>query len=296
MEKKVLFAELSLLVVTLIWGLGFPITKLAIELGYGPNTIMVGRFVTATIILGIVYRKAIRTMDKTVLIFGSITGVFLFLGFYFQTLGNVYTTASKNGFITQLNIVFVPYLYYVFFRRKVDIFNIFSVVLATIGLFVLTYNRNEFIGFNIGDLYTLICAVMVAFHVVTGSFFQKKYDFNPAVFVFVNILVSGILSLIFMLFTETIPEVGIVDIWPLLFLGVFNTALGFLVQSYTLKISVPTRVSLIVTLESLFAAVGSVLILGELVTVPLVIGGFLIMSAVALSELKPFKRKEIRPT
>jgi drug/metabolite transporter (DMT)-like permease len=296
MEKKVLFAEASLLVITLIWGLGFPITKIAIELGYGPNTIMVGRFVTATVILGVVYHKAIKKINKTILIYGSITGVFLFLGFYFQTLGNVYTTASKNGFITQLNIVFVPYLYYLFFRRKVDVFNILSVGIATIGLFVLTYNQSEFIGFNIGDLYTLICAVMVAFHIVTGSFFQKKYDFNPAVFVFVNILIAGILSLIFMLFTETMPSVGIIDLWPLLFLGVLNTALGFLVQSYTLKISVPTRVSLIVTLESLFAAIGSVLILGEAVTVPLVIGGFLIMSAVAMSELKPFKRKVIRPT
>lgn len=295
MEKRVLFAEASLLVITLIWGLGFPITKLAIEFGYGPNTIMVGRFVTATIILGIVYRKALKTITKTILIYGSITGVFLFLGFYFQTLGNVYTTASKNGFITQLNIVFVPYLYYLFFRQKVDIFNILSVLLATVGLFVLTYNRTEFIGFNIGDLYTLICAFMVAFHIVTGSYFQKKYDFNPAVFVFVNIAIAGIFSIVFMAFTETMPPVGIVDLWPLLFLGVFNTALGFLVQSYTLKISIPTRVSLIVTLESLFAAVGSVLILHEVVTLPLVIGGLLIMGAVLLSELKPFKRKQIRP-
>ena len=294
-DKKVLFAEFSLLLVTIIWGLGFPITKIAIQFGYGPNTIVVGRFLTASIILGLVYFRKIRAADRRLFLYGAITGVFLFFGFYFQTLGNVYTTASKNGFITQLNIVFVPYLYYLFFKRKVDVFNIISVVVATLGLFLLTYEPGTYNGFNLGDFYTLICAVMVAFHVVTGSFFQKKYDFDPAAFVFVNIVISAILAVIFMLFTETMPPVSIIDLWPLAFLGLFNTALGFLVQSYTLKISVPTRVSLIVTLESLFAVIGSILILGEVLSVQLALGGLLIISAVLLSEVKPFKRPTIRP-
>jgi len=300
-HKKILFAEFSLFLVTIIWGFGFPITKIALQNGFGPNTIMVGRFLTATIILGTIYHKKIRLANKTLLIFGTFTGIFLFFGFYFQTLGNVYTTASKNGFITQLNIIFVPYLYYLFFKRKVDIFNIISVIAAIIGLFVLTYDPAEvtegfwsyFQNVNIGDFYTLICAVMVAFHVTTGSFYQKKYDFDPAAFVFVNIASAGILSIIFMFVSETLPVVSITNYWPLVFLGVFNTALGFLVQSYALKISVPTRVSLIVALESVFAAIGAVLIIGELVTVQLVIGGLLIITAVLLSEIRPFKRRPI---
>lgn len=300
-HKKVLFAEFSLFLVTIIWGMGFPITKIALEYGFGPNTIMVGRFLTATIILGIIYHKKIRLTNKTLLLYGSFTGLFLFFGFYFQTLGNVYTTASKNGFITQLNIIFVPYLYFLFFKRKVDIFNIISVAAAIIGLFVLTYDPDEvtggigtyFTGVNIGDFYTLICAVMVAFHVTTGSYFQKKYDFDPAAFVFINIASAGLLSIIFMFITETLPTTVITNYWPLVFLGIFNTALGFLVQSYALKISLPTRVSLIVALESVFAAIGAVLILGELVSFQMVAGGILIITAVLLSEIRPFKRKII---
>lgn len=300
-HKKVLFAEFSLFLVTIIWGMGFPITKIALEYGFGPNTIMVGRFLTATIILGIIYHKKIRLTNKTLLLYGSFTGLFLFFGFYFQTLGNVYTTASKNGFITQLNIIFVPYLYFLFFKRKVDIFNIISVASAIIGLFVLTYDPEEitdgigtyFTSVNIGDFYTLICAVMVAFHVTTGSYFQKKYDFDPAAFVFINIASAGLLSIIFMFITETLPTTVITNYWPLVFLGIFNTALGFLVQSYALKISLPTRVSLIVALESVFAAIGAVLILGELVSFQMVAGGILIITAVLLSEIRPFKRKII---
>ena len=292
-NKKILFAELSLVVVTIIWGLGFPITRLAVDLGFGPNTIMVGRFFTATILLGIVYYKKFKLVDKKYIKYGIITGLFLFGGFYFQTLGNVYTTPSKNGFITQLNIVFVPYLYFLFFKKKVDIYNIASIFIAMIGLFLLSYQAGGFTEVNIGDVFTFICAIMVAFHVVTGSFYQKKYDFEPAMFVFVNIATAMVLSIIFMVVFDTQPTLRVIDYWPLLFLGVLNTAVGFLVQSYALKVSLPTRISLIVALESVFAAIGSVLIIGEILTPRVVIGGFLIISGIIITEWKPFKKRII---
>ncbi|AIO18324.1 EamA-like transporter family protein [Candidatus Izimaplasma bacterium HR1] len=290
MSKKRTYSEIALIFTTVIWGLGFPITKLAINSGFGPNTIMVGRFFTASILLGLVYFKRLKKINKIYLVTGTITGLFLFFGFYFQTLGNVYTTASKNGFITQLNIVFVPYLYFLFFKKKVDFYNIIAVVVAVIGMFLMFYSKNEFNSFNIGDFYTIICAILVAFNIITGSFYQKKYDLDPAVFIFVNIIVSCVLSLLFMAVSETLPNVEILDYWPLLFLGVLNTGLGFLVQGYALKYSLPTRVSLIVTLESVVAAIGAVLIINEVLSLNIVIGGFMIVSAVIVSEIKPFNK------
>lgn len=291
-KRSVGFAEFSLFIITIIWGLGFPITQLAIDKGFQANTIMVGRFFTATIVLGIIYYKRLKNLNRDIIKYGIITGLFLFAGFYFQTLGNVFTTSSKNGFITQLNIVFVPFIFFFFFRKKVDIFNIISVIVAVIGMFLLSYTSEGFKGINIGDFYTLICAVMVAFHVVTGSYYQKKYDFDPASFVFINIATSCVLSVIAMVLFDTIPTVSIYSYWPLLFLGLFNTALGFLVQSYALKISLPTRVSLIVALESVFAVIGAVLIENEVITVMGVIGGLLIISGVLISELDPLRKKE----
>ena len=251
-NKKVVFAELSLLVITVIWGLGFPITRIAIDFGFGPSTIMLGRFMIAALLLTIVYFKRLKFIDKKIILFGIITGVFLFLGFYFQTVGNVYTTPSKNGFITQLNIVFVPFLFMLFFRKLVDVYNVIAVLIALVGMFVLSYNPTGFSGVNIGDILTFICAIMVAFHIVSASYFQKKYNFDPALFVLVNIVTSFVLSGLLFVFTESLPVVEIKFYWPILFLGVFNTALGFLVQSFALKISLPTRVSLIVALESIF--------------------------------------------
>ena len=290
-KKRATYSEMALLFITLIWGLGFPITKLAVNSGFGPNTIMVGRFLTAAILLGIIYFRKLKKINKQVIIFGSITGVFLFLGFFFQTLGSVYTTASKNGFITQLNIVFVPFIYFVFIRKKLTIYNIVSVIIAIIGLFLLMYNPNDFTMINIGDFYTFICAIMVAFNVVTGSYFQKKYDFDPAIFVFVNIIMAAIFSVIAMVFFEDLPTLPLKAYWPLLFLGVLNTALGFLVQSYALKYSEPTKVSLIVTLESVFAVIGAILLLNEEITASIIIGGLLIVTGVIVSETKLFNNR-----
>lgn len=296
-NRKVAFAESALVVVTIIWGLGFPITKIAVNNGFGANTIMVGRFLTASILLSLVYFKKFKNINKTILKYGTITGLFLFFGFYFQTLGNVYTTPSKNGFITQLNIVFVPYLYFLFFKKKVNIYNIISVVMAVIGMLVLVYDDGFFNKINIGDIYTFVCAIMIAFNIVTGSFYQKKYDFDPALFVLINILVSMVLSIVFMFIFDEIPlNISIIDFWPLLFLGVLNTALGFLVQSYALKISVPTRISLIVALESVFAAIGSVLIINEILSIQIVLGGLLIISGILITEVKPFHSKLVKLT
>lgn len=296
-NRKVVFAESALVIVTIIWGLGFPITKIAVNSGFGANTIMVGRFLTASILLSLVYFRRFKNINKQILKYGVITGLFLFFGFYFQTLGNIYTTPSKNGFITQLNIVFVPYLYYLFFKKKVDKYNIISVIIAMIGMFIIIYDDGFFNKINIGDVYTFICSIMVAFHVVTGSYFQKKYDFDPALFVLINILVSMVLSVVFMFLFDSYPvNVTIIDLWPLLFLGVLNTAIGFLVQSYALKISIPTRVSLIVALESVFAAIGSVLIINEVLTIQIVIGGLLIISGILITEVKPFHSKLVKFT
>jgi len=291
-DKKIVFAESSLVIITIIWGLGFPITKVALDLGFGVNTIMASRFTIASILLSLVYIKKLRLIDKRYIKYGVITGIFLFLGFYFQTVGNVYTTPSKNGFITQLNIVFVPFLYFIFFKKRVDKYNVISVLIAVIGMFIMSYNRDGFSKINAGDILTFICAIMVAFHVTSGSFYQKKYDFDPAIFVLVNIATAMVFSIIFMVFFDDTPSSTIwYNLWPLVFLGLFNTALGFLVQSYALKVSLPTRVSLIVALESVFAAIGSVLIVHEVLSIATVIGGFMIISGIIINEAKPFKKR-----
>lgn len=290
MKNKVLMSELLLVIVTVIWGFGFPITKLAINAGFGPYTVTFARFSIASIVIALVYKNKLKFINKKLLTYGVITGLFLFAGFYFQTLGAVFTTPSKNGFITQLNIIFVPFLYYFFVKVRIDIHNIIAVFIALIGLYLLSFYRTGIESINIGDFYTFLCAILVAFHVVTSSHFQKKYDFDPGLFVLISMATAMVLSMILVPF-ETIPSITINTVWPLIFLGLFNTALGFLIQSYTLKISHPTRVSLIVALEGLFGALGSVLIINEFLTINILLGGLFIILGILLTELKPFRKR-----
>ena len=294
MKRDVWLSEGALIIVTMIWGLGFPITKLAVESGYGPNTIIFMRFLVASILIGIIVRRRILSMGRTYLIFGFVSGVFLFLGFYFQTLGAVYTTPSKNAFITQLNIVFVPFLAIWFSKQKLDGHNVLAVLIAICGLYLIAFEGRRFQGMNMGDVFTFICALLVAFHVVTASHFQKKFHLYPALFVFVSMVTAMFLALFFVPF-ETIPVITLGNVWPLFFLGLFNTALGFSVQSIALKVSQPTRISLIVSLEGLFGAIGSVLIIREVLSVYLVVGGFMILTGIVLTELKPFRRRRKTP-
>ncbi|MFW5864437.1 MAG: DMT family transporter [Candidatus Izemoplasmataceae bacterium] len=290
MKNKVLMSELLLVMVTIIWGFGFPITKLAVNAGFGPYTVTFARFSIASIVIALVYFKKLKLINKKILVYGMITGLFLFSGFYFQTLGAVFTTPSKNGFITQLNIIFVPFLYYFFVKVRIDIHNILAVFIALIGLYLLSFYQAGIETINRGDFYTFICAILVAFHVVTSSHFQKKYDFDPGLFVLVSMMTAMVLSMVLVPF-ETIPSLQINNLWPLIFLGLFNTALGFLIQSYTLKISHPARVSLIVSLEGLFGALGSVLIINEFLSVNIILGGLFIVLGILLTELKPFKKR-----
>jgi drug/metabolite transporter (DMT)-like permease len=160
-------------------------------------------------------------------------------------------------------------------------------MIAVVGMVFLTEIYKSDFVLNIGDFYTLLCAIMVAFYVVTGSYYQKKYSFDPALFVMMNIYTATVTSVIAMLAFDTYPSVTVFDFWPLIFLGVLNTALGFLVQSYALKVSVPTRVSLIVALESVFSVIGAVIMLNEDLSFSVVVGGLLILIAVLFNEIKP---------
>lgn len=286
MDKKERLSEIGILIVSIIWGLGFVVTQIAVDYGFGPYSIMFGRFLIASILFGVFFYKKFKHINMLYIKAGFIIGTFFTFAFLFQTLGIMYTLPSKNAFITQLNVIFVPFLYYFMFKKKVDIYVYIGVILSTLGIFLLTFEQGFFNNFNIGDLLTLICAILVAFHVVGSSYYAKKYNLDSVLFTTIQFMIATIYSLIFLLiFKEDVP-VGLGFMWPLIFLGVLNTAFGFTVQTFALKYSKPTKVSIIVASEGFFGAVGSILILNELLTWQLVVGGLLIILSIIVVETK----------
>ncbi|WP_418965162.1 EamA family transporter, partial [Cetobacterium sp.] len=116
--KRESFSKLLLLLVAMIWGSGFPATKIILDSGIRPFEFLGIRFFITAIVMFIIMRIKRIKIEKNEMNLGVIAGLVLFLAFAFQTVGLVYTTSSKNAFITGANVIFVPYIAWIFTKEK----------------------------------------------------------------------------------------------------------------------------------------------------------------------------------
>ena len=173
-------AEFILLFIAAIWGGTFVITKLSL-LDLPPFTFLSIRFLLASILFLIIFFKKIQIPVKGELWGGIILGLLLFGGFASQTLGLVYTTASKSALITGTNLLIIPFAQYLIIKKKVGFENWVGVIVVLLGLFLLT--RPEISGMNLGDILTLVCACCWAFYIIYLDIASKKYPLHNLVFI-----------------------------------------------------------------------------------------------------------------
>jgi drug/metabolite transporter (DMT)-like permease len=292
--------EIALLFNTLIWGGTFALIKNAFN-DISPLLFLGLRFgIAALIFLPFVYSSLKRTNKKT-LIAGSILGLFYFAGFTAQSLGLNLTTATKSGFITGTFVVFIPILQLIIEKRKPKWFNILSVLLVLIGLILLSSkgeNALDFIkqlgsDFNLGDLLTLICALLFAFQVVYVDVFTKKYDYLPMVFI--QLLITGlggfVLSFLFSV-TSLEPVKLTINgnlIFAILYTSIFASILATIIQLKYQKTVSPTKAGIIFSIEPIFAAVFAYFLLNEKISNFGLVGCVLIFIGLIVSELFSIK-------
>ncbi|WP_425590742.1 DMT family transporter [Fictibacillus phosphorivorans] len=301
--KKPWFADFNLLLVAFVWGTTFVIVQKAIAFlePYSFNTVRF--FIAAILLLFIVYffkRISFKEFrNKHLLRSGLILGFWLFLGYGFQTVGLLYTTSSKAGFITGLSVVLVPLFSYVLLKQRLDWQIGMSSVLAVFGLYLLTIHDR--FSLNIGDGYVLLCAISFALHIVFTGKFAKSFD--ALGLTVVQLFTVSILSLITALFTERWQGIFAMNmllksevITALLITSLFATALAFLAQTYFQSYTTPARVALIFAMEPVFAAITAFIVLNERLGSKALIGCILILFGMILSELKytdvTFKKKK----
>jgi drug/metabolite transporter (DMT)-like permease len=269
-----------LLVTTMIWGFGFSITQIAVDAGFRPFSIMSGRFLVGSLVLLVIFRHRIKNTNKQTLLWGAITGVLLFAGFAFQTFGILYTTPAKNAMITQMMVIMIPFILWIFYKKRPSSKAFMGAAIALLGGVILTANVNQLNAINLGDVLTFACAVMVALHVVLSAEISKRPKVDPVLYTLIQFVFAAAASLL-MSSTEQLPIISnIWQWWPLLFLGIFNTAWGFTIQTYAHKYSNASRTSIIVTSEALFGAVFSVLLGQDLFGLQLLLGGGVLLFAV----------------
>ena len=173
MNKK-FTAEILLLFVAFIWGATFVIVQNAIDI-LPPLLFNAIRFMIAGIIILIIYlirRKKNKIPQKNAFIAGVVLGSCLFIGYSLQTIGLLYTTPSKAGFITGLSVVMVPLLAFFILKSRPSPTAILGSIAATIGLYLLAVKNTS--PFSIGDFYVLLCTFGFAFHIIFTDRFAKK--------------------------------------------------------------------------------------------------------------------------
>ncbi len=279
-------ADLLLLIVAILWGLGYIFTDVLLAQGLNSMTLIGVRFLIASIFLMIIFHKKL-IINKLYITGSFFVGLSLFLAFFSQTKAMEYTTTTNVSVLTSVNIVFVPLIMFIFYKKNIKIKHIISVILTILGILFLTNGIDDL---NIGDILTLICAFLFAVHIVLIAHYSKKIEiYNLAIY---QMFVVGIIGIVFSLFLNLniINQLQNVSLVILLFEALIPSALCFLLQNIGLKYTDESRGSLILASESLWGAIFAVLLLNESLTLNIIIGGSLIFIAIVIDEIK-FKKR-----
>ncbi len=289
--KKQWFADTTLLLVAFVWGATFLVVQKAIA-GLPPNTFNAVRFTIATVflllVLLLVSREQLKQFSKPLIQSGIIIGFWLCLGYALQTVGLVYTSPSKAGFITGLAVVLVPLFSFMLLREKVKPAAVVGALLAACGLYLLTLNQS--ISLNIGDILVFGCAICFALQIVITGKYAPMFPALPLAIV--QLATVAVLSWGYALMFEDwqlafdtsvlfTPEVA----WGLFITSIFATALAFLAQTAFQRYTSSTRVALIFALEPVFAALTSYLWIHEVLNMRQLLGCVFIFSGMILAEL-----------
>lgn len=283
-------ARIVLLSAGLIWGFGFIVNKYIMDSGWDDSQLLFVRFFTAAVFIFIIFFKRIIKTDKETLKKGLFLGVFLFLGFFFQTWGLENTTASSNALITAGYIVFLPIIIYIFERKLVRYKTLLAALITFIGIIVISVDFNDISsGVNIGDVYTFIGAIFWGIHIYLLGKMAKEKD--PIVLMAFQLLTVSILAYIAMMIKAGLPSVDFNN-WNSLkilvagiVIGFFASFIGFVFQSIGQKHSNSTEAAILISTESVFGPILAILFYNEAFNIHILIGMIMVFSGVILSEI-----------
>jgi len=277
---KIRLAPWALLSVSAAWGMAFVVMKDAIE-RQSVNNFLFTRFLFAVLVMVALKPSVIKKMDRDLLIRASSAGVFLGLGYIFQTLGLARTGAAITGFVTGLYVVFTPLLAYFFLKERITKMIWFCVAIATIGLGLLSI-RGFSVG--IGEMLVLASAFFFAAHIIALGKWSSGRDVYAMTIVQLATcaVLSGLASI-----PEGYSPPPDNGVWGVvIFTAVICTAVAFVVQTWSQAHMTTTKVAVILTMEVVFAAVFAMIFGGERLTLQATLGGVMVLTAMFMIVLK----------
>jgi len=277
---KIRLAPWALLSVSMAWGMAFVVMKDAIE-RQSVNNFLFTRFLVAVIVMVALKPSVIKQMDRDLLVRASSAGIFLGLGYIFQTLGLARTGAAITGFVTGLYVVFTPLLAYFFLKEKITKLIWGCVAIATVGLGLLSIH-----GFSvgIGEMLVLASAFFFAAHIIALGKWSSGRDVYAMTVIQLAMcaVLSGLASI-----PEGYSPPPDAGVWGVvIFTAVICTAVAFVVQTWSQAHMTTTKVAVILTMEVVFAAIFAMIFGGERLTLQATLGGVMVLSAMFMIVLK----------
>lgn len=297
-------SNLLLLMTAIIWGSAFIAQSKGADV-IGPFTFNTVRYALAVVaLLPVIYifsrkRNSENTVDqdipkangtKTLIIGGIATGIALFTASSLQQYAMAFTTAAKAGFITTLYVILVP-IVGIFLKKKIRPIIWFCALLAVIGLYLLSIKPGTF-SISRGDFFVLLCALAFTGHILIIDYFSPKTD--GVKLSCIQFAVVSIASFVAMMMTETFVLSEVLDaIIPLLYTGVLSSSVGYTCQIIAQKKADPVISSLILSLESVFAAIFGALILHESMSGREITGCAIMFVAIIIAQLPEKKNRRL---
>ena len=281
-------ADLSLLLVTVVWGASFPVMSLMLKY-IQPYSFIAIRYFLSGAILAIIFHKRFRYINKKTMNAAAIIGITLFLGSVFQVVGLVYTTPSKSGFITGLYVVIVPIIMAVIYKAIPDSKTIMGIIFALVGLGVISIDST--LKINPGDFLTLLCAISFAVQIILVDKYIKDVDI--ILVTCIETLVAGALGFVPAIAIERlIFTVNNTFIICMIFMVVFCTIAAYMIQNKMQPYTNPTHAAIIFLGEPVFGAIFS-MIFGDKLTGKTLVGCALILFGMVIINIKNSKSSEI---
>ena len=284
MPKTDTIARLALLLATLIWGSSFIIMKDALD-NIGTFFLLAVRFTGACILLAIVFFKKLKKLNKEVVKAGFVMGTALITAYILQTFGLAETTPGKNAFLTAGYCILVPFMFWAVAGTRPDRYNIIAAVLCIAGIGLVALDDNLTMGR--GDVLTLMCCAFYALHIIVSARYTQTYD--VMLLTLLQFFFAAVWSSLLCGLFEPVPAVAEIPPYTWFSLGylcVFATAGALLMQTYGLKYTSPSAGALILSLESVFGVIFSIMVGAEAVTARLLLGFAVIFVAIVISETK----------
>ena len=282
--KNKLYGKLALFLTAMLWGTTFAIGKIATE-AFSASFIIALRFTVAVIALVVVAAPMFGMLNKQYWIDGICMGVTLFLSDILQVAGLAMDTSpGKSAFLCTTYCVMVPFMYWFATKKRPEILHIVCVFICLLGIGILSLKGG--FGMSAGDVLTVFSGVPCAVNIVISAIVcQNK---NPLLLTTIELGAVAALAWVCVIFTDTFPrEFPLNTVGGIVYLGLVATALCLFLQSYGLKYAEASIGGMLLSLESVFGVIFSIIIYHEKVTFRMLVGFTVIFTAILLSQWEP---------